>query len=202
MDTVEEKLKTPYGYAVISQPYTSPRADIGFVTTQVEGGYQNGSIYSHANSFKIKADAMLKRNDDAYRTIKYLIPDSEYHKDTDAEPYQIPNSYFAPEAGYRGGMAGQSFITGTAGWVYNSVFLDILGIKPSFDGLILDPCLPSGWTDVSAVRMFRKSKYRFRFIKEKGIFNDIKEIKVNGNVIDGNLLPYGENQEFLVEVKL
>lgn len=202
MNTVEAKLKTQYGYAVISTPYTAPRGDIGFVTTQSPGGYQNGSIYSHANSFKVKADAMLKRNVQAWQTLEQLIPCCAQGEERDAEPYEIPNAYFSPHAGYRGGKAGQSWITGTAGWIYNSIYSDILGIKPTYAGLIIDPCLPPDWRDVRVVRRFRGAVYNIHFVQtEDGINNTVKEIRVNGEVCN-TALPTAVGGKFDVEVEL
>ncbi len=65
----------------------------------------------------------------------------------------------------------------------------ILGIKPDFEGLRIEPCLPSEWEGYSATRDFRGARYEIEVVKPKGLCTGVREVHVNGQKMEGNLVP-------------
>lgn len=60
----------------------------------------------------------------------------------------------------------------------------ILGIRPDYDGLSVDPCLPDGMDGCRIERLFRGTRYEITVRRgaEKGL-------TVDGTPIDGNTVP-------------
>lgn len=187
MDHVENNLKCDYGYMQNVPAYTKPDEHIGRVTYFGPGLYENGSVYNHGVMFKVVADCMLKRGDLAYETLKMVRYDNPKNPNSGTEPYAISNMYLGPNAFANKGYAPYSWITGSAAWLYRAITEFMLGIKADYDGLIIDPSLPSNWDNIAVERLFQGVKYVISYKRggEKGIIAD-------GKKIEGNKIPVHE----------
>jgi len=101
------------------------------------------------------------------------------------------------------GLGRNSWLSGTSSWTYQAATKHILGIRPAYDGLVVDPCIPSSWDSFTVTRTFRGSLYRIS-VKNPGRKNrGVSSMTVNGQSINGNLVPLGkEGETFEVEVVL
>lgn len=180
MDSVEENLKCDFGYLQSNPAYEHPDSTIGRLTYFAPGTYENGSVYNHGVAFKIYADLLLGRAENAYQSLQSILPTNPKNKGNGMEPYAIANMYFGPQAKVRAGYAPSSWITGTAGWVYRIISEMMLGIKPDYDGLVIDPCLPEAMTDVTVKRVFRGVTYHIT-LKRTGSY----ALFVDGKPVDG-----------------
>jgi cellobiose phosphorylase len=71
-----------------------------------------------------------------------------------AEPYVVPGNVDGPLSD-KPGRAGWTWYTGSAAWL-NRVSLEwIVGIRPRWDGLLIDPCPPRSLGRVKVSRRFR-----------------------------------------------
>ena len=103
------------------------------------------------------------------------------------EPYvqgQTTYSTFSPRAG----NTRTSWLTGAAAWSYFSGTQYILGIKPEFEGLRIDPCIPSGWKGFNAVRCFRGKNVKILVKNPSGVCKGVSSIKLNGALLSDNLI--------------
>lgn len=187
MDHVEKNLKCDYGYLQNVPSYTKPNPHLGRISYFGAGLYENGSVYNHGVMFKVVADCMLGRAENAYETLKMVRYNNPKNPNSGTEPYAISNMYFGPYAFARKGFAPCSWITGSAGWLYRAVTEFILGVQADFDGLKILPCLPSSWTNATIEREFRGANYRIELFKgeKKGLF-------VDGKKLAGNKVPVFE----------
>ena len=184
MDTVEEKLKCDFGYVQVWPAYSKGTDDIGRASYFYPGNFENGSVYNHGVSFKIAADLKLGLNDRAYETLKMISYDNPKNLNNGMEPYAFSNMFLGPECECRKGYAPQSWITGTAGWIYNDISELMMGIIPNFDSLIIDPKLPSKWNEVNVFRIYQDAKYNIKLIRK-----DKYELILDGKILEGNALP-------------
>jgi cellobiose phosphorylase len=101
------------------------------------------------------------------------------------------------------GEAKNSWLTGSAAWTFVSISQAILGIKPSYNGLVIDPCIPRNWEKYHIIRLFRGVKYDITIQNPDKVSKEVKKLMVNGEVISGNLIPFKEGTgEIKVEVVL
>lgn len=191
MQIVEDNLKCSFGYVQNVPSYTKGSDYIGRSSYFKPGCFENGSVYNHGVAFKLVADCMLGKADIAYETILKMLPENpnNTHENSGVEPYAITNMYLGPECTSRCGFAPFSWITGTCGWLFRAITEGLLGINAGFDGLELNPCLPSEWNKVNVIRKFRNCTYDIE------MENGGNKIYVDGNPIDGNVLPIFDDNE-------
>jgi cellobiose phosphorylase len=118
------------------------------------------------------------------------------------EPYVYPQMIAGPES-KRPGEAKNSWLTGTAAWSFVAVSQYILGVRPEFDGLVLDPCIPRRWQGFTVDRRFRGAMLHIEVKNPSHVSKGVKRVTVDGKPIDGNLVPpfeAGSEHSIVVEM--
>jgi N,N'-diacetylchitobiose phosphorylase len=181
MDSVDEYLFTPYGLMLNAPCYTKVDDGIGFVTRVYPGLKENGAIFSHPNPWAWVAEAMLGRGDRAMKFYDALCPAGQNDRIEirQSEPYAYCQ-FVVGKDHPAFGRAHHPFMTGSSGWAYFAATQYILGIRPDFDGLVVDPCIPAEWRAFSAVRRWRGATYRIRVENPDGVQKGVKEMRMNG----------------------
>ena len=82
------------------------------------------------------------------------------------------------------GEAHHPFMTGSAGWAYYAATQYLLGVRPEFDSLTVDPCIPADWKEFTVDRIWRAAEYRIRVTNPKGVEKGVAEIRLNGETVD------------------
>lgn len=195
MDAVHEHLATPYGLKLLHPPYRSFPPGVGSLLNYPPGLKENGAVFCHAHSWAVIAEAMLGRGDRAYQYYERILPPQVSKRVGQAryrvEPYVYCQFIFGPDHPHHG-RASHSWLTGTAAWSFRSLVDWILGLRPTFRGLLIDPCLPSGWSGYEAVRYFRGGCYHIRVHKPVGICKGVAGITMDGARLDSSVLPLPE----------
>ena len=99
------------------------------------------------------------------------------------------------------GEGKNSWLTGTAAWTFMNVSQYILGIQPTLKGLRIDPCIPHELDGFELTRVFRGATYHITVDNTTHVEKGVKSVIVNGQCIQGNVLPLaeaGENVEVQV----
>nr|WP_308741813.1 N,N'-diacetylchitobiose phosphorylase [uncultured Anaerocolumna sp.] len=185
MDSVDHYLYTPYGIMLNGPSYTVPDEDIGFVTRVYPGLKENGAIFSHPNPWAWAAECMLGRGDQAMKYYNALCPynQNDNIEIREAEPYSYCQ-FIVGKDHTAFGRARHPFMTGTAGWAYFSATRYILGIRPEFDYLLIDPCIPSDWKEFRIRREWRGAQYYITVRNPEGVMKGVKEIRLNGESVE------------------
>lgn len=189
MNAVTEYLLKDYGTLLLYPAYTKPRKDIGYITRYAPGLRENGGVYTHAATWAVWAYAMIGEADLAYEAYRRICPPNR-SEDIDsymAEPYVTPGNSDGPLSPYYG-RGGWSWYTGSSQWLHRVATHFILGVRPTIEGLIIDPCIPKGWGGFTYKRRFRGSQYFIKVINEGHVSRGIKEIYVDDKLIQGNLV--------------
>ena len=185
MDSVDKYLFTPYGILLNAPSYTVPDDDIGFVTRVYPGLKENGSIFSHPNPWAWAAECVLGRGDRAMKFYNALCP---YYQNNMIEIRQSePYSYCQFVVGRDHtafGRARHPFMTGSGGWAYFSATRYLLGIRPDFEHLTIDPCIPADWKEFSAVRRWRGAEYDIHVENPDGVMKGVQELYLDGEKVE------------------
>jgi Cellobiose phosphorylase len=190
LDSIDNNLYTKYGLLLNAPSYQVPNDDIGFITRVYPGIKENGSIFSHPNPWAWAAECISGNGERAMRYYEALCPYLQNDKIEVriCEPYSYCQFIMGPDhASY--GKANHPFMTGSGGWSYFSATRYILGIRPEFEGLRIDPCIPKSWSRFSVRREWRGALYNIDVRNESGAQKGIKEITVNDQKCKGNLIP-------------
>ncbi len=185
MDSVDEHLYTEWGIMLNAPSYTVPDEDIGFVTRVYPGVKENGAVFSHPNPWAWAAECKLGRGDRAMKFYNSLCP--YYQNDKieirEAEPYSYCQFIMGRDHTAHG-RARHPFMTGTGGWAYFSATRYMLGMRPQFDNLEIDPCVPADWKEFSMVREWRGATYEIEVTNPDGVMKGVKEIYLDGDKVE------------------
>jgi cellobiose phosphorylase len=189
MNSVKKHLDTEYGIMLLAPAYSRYYPEIGALTSFAPGLKENASIWSHANAWAILAECMLGRGDQAYEYYKKLAPPTknrigEIHQ---AEPYVYAQT-IAGKDHPNFGAARQSWLTGTAAWMMKVATNWILGIRPQYRGLLVDPCIPKGWANFRVIRHFRNAIYEIQVENPDHVSKGAKDVIVDGKKVESSLL--------------
>ena len=204
LDAVYERLNTSKGIKLSTPGYDGYDSAKGGVTTYPPGAKENGGIFLHANPWVIMAETLLGRGDRAYEYYNQVNPAAKNDEidQFECEPYVYPQNILGDEHP-QFGLARNSWLTGTASWMYQAAIQHILGVRPDFGGLLIDPCIPSAWEEYSVTRIFRGVRYHIKVENPKHVSNGVSVVFVDGHYYEGNLLPlFGDDQIHQVRVIL
>jgi len=202
LDSVKKYLDTPYGLVLQTPAFTRYYIEYGEISTYPPGYKENAGIFCHNNAWIICAETVVGRGDmafDYYRKIApaYIEDVSDIHK---LEPYVYAQMVAGKDA-KRHGEAKNSWLTGTAAWNFVAISQWILGVKPDYDGLKIDPCIPKAWDGYKVTRYFRGSTYEITVKNPNHVSKGVAKITVDGNEISGNILPvFNDGKTHKVEV--
>lgn len=200
MDSVYEYLFTKWGLMLNAPAYSKPDDEIGFVTRVYKGLKENGAVFSHPNPWAWCAECRLGRGDRAVELYDALCP--YYQNDKieirQSEPYSYCQFIYGKDHKAHG-RARHPFMTGSGGWSYIAATKHILGIRPDFDRLVVDPCIPKGWEGFTATRVLRGARYNITVKNPDGVSKGVREILVNGEKAEFiPIMPAGSVSEVTV----
>lgn len=204
MDSVKKHLATDYGVMLCTPPYTKVDWSVGGVTMFPPGLKENAAIFCHPNPWAVIAETILRRGDQAYEYFKAFMPArmNDNAELRQVEPY-VYCQFIKGKADSLFGQGRNSWLTGTAAWSFIAATQYILGVRPDYNGLEIDPCIPSAWDKFSVSRIFRGAEYNISVKNPKGLCCGAKALIVNGKTIEGNLVPvFPAGSKVNVEVSL
>ncbi|NPV67603.1 MAG: glycosyl transferase [Anaerolineae bacterium] len=203
LDSVREWLATPHGIVLLQPAYTRYYLHLGEISSYPPGYKENAGIFCHNNPWIMIAEAMVGRGDRAFDYYARINPSareaiSEVHR---CEPYVYAQMIAGRDAPTHG-EAKNSWLTGTAAWNYVAITQWILGIRPEYDGLRIDPCIPAAWEGFTATRCFRGATYRITVHNPDQVSKGVRRMTVDGVPVPGNIVPVFADGEHTVDVML
>jgi N,N'-diacetylchitobiose phosphorylase len=200
LDSIHYKLATPFGIMLNAPVYTEPDDEVGFVTRVYPGLKENGSIFSHPNPWVWSAECRMGNGDRAFEYYRSLCP--YYQNDSIEKRWAEPYSYCQFISGKDHttyGRAHHPFMTGSGGWAYFAVTHYMLGIRPGFDELIIDPCIPKSWDGFEVSRVFRGATYNISVINSDHVEKGVKMIYLDGKEVS-RIPVFAAGEEHVIDV--
>ena len=201
LDSVKERLECEHGIVLNNPAFTTYHVEMGEISSYPEGYKENAGIFCHNNPWVIIGETVAARGDDAWSHYKKILPSyveedrQTLHK---VEPY-VNCQMVAGKDAYRPGEGKNSWLTGTAAWMWYTVSEFILGIKPHYDGLLIDPCLPKTAHNYTVTRRFRGAEYEIHVSNPKGVSKGVAKMTVDGKPVEGAVVP-AQPGKHIVEV--
>ena len=202
LESVRDILECEHGIVIQQPAYQTYHSNLGECSSYPPGYKENAGIFCHNNPWIMIAETVLGRGDRAFELYKKICPAfreeiSDLHR---MEPYVYSQMIAGKDAG-RMGEAKNSWLTGTAAWNFVAISQAILGIKPEYDGLRVEPCIPSAWKDYKITRVFRGATYEISIRNPDGVQKGVRSVTVDGEAIEGNVMPvFPEGTSHRVEV--
>ena len=204
LDAVEERLGTKYGLVLNNPAFTKYYVEYGEISTYPAGYKENAGIFCHNNAWIMCAEAVVGRGDKAFDYYTRIAPayTEEYSDIHRVEPY-VYSQMVAGKDAKRFGEAKNSWLTGTASWNFVAVSQYILGIKPEYEGLMVDPAIPASWDGYQITRQFRNDIFNIAVKNPKHVSTGVSRMTVDGKEVAGNIIPvFGDGKEHSVEITL
>ncbi len=188
--SVKERLDTKHGIVLQQPAYTRYHVELGEISSYPPGYKENAGIFCHNNPWVSCAETVLGHGDRAFEVYTRTCPAyvEEISDTRRTEPYvycQMVAGCDAPTFG----EGKNSWLTGTAAWTFMNVSQYILGIRPTLEGLAIDPCLPSSIKGFTCERLYRGVRYHITVQRADGVSKGVRSVVVDGKSIDGNVIP-------------
>ena len=199
MNTVAEKLTTPFGPLILDTPFSEWDDRWGRVSVKKSGTTENGSVYCHASMFYAFAQACMGDGDGLYETIWRTLPTNpENPPEKNLQlPTFLPNYYYGLRDSANFGRSSRHYGTGTVAWMLMLLLEELLGVKATADGIRLQPCLPHKWDVAVCIRKYRNAEYHI--LIQRGSANSVR---VDGVPYMETYLPYEEGKTYRVTVTI
>ena len=190
LESVKERLDTRYGIVLLQPAYTRYHLELGEISSYPPGYKENAGIFCHNNPWIVCAEAELGHGDRAFEVYRktapaYIEEISDIHR---TEPY-VYSQMIAGRDAPSFGEGKNSWLTGTAAWTFLSISQEILGVKPTLDGLRIDPCIPGRVKSFRLHRLYRGVRYEILVENPRGVQRGVRELWADGRLLQGELLP-------------
>ncbi len=202
LDSCKKYLECEHGMVLNNPAFTKYVYEYGEISSYPEGYKENAGIFCHNNPWVIIGETLAGRGNDAWSHYAKILPsyvEEKYQTLHKVEPY-VNCQMVAGKDAARPGEGKNSWLTGTAAWMWLTVSQYILGIKPQYDGLQIDPCLPETASDYTVNRKFREAEYAIT-IHPNGSQKGVKQVVLDGSPVEGNIIPYSPGKH-TVEVTM
>jgi cellobiose phosphorylase len=201
LTSVNKYLNTKYGIKLSTPGYEGYDPQIGGVTTYPPGAKENGGIFLHANPWIMIAETLDGNGNRAFEYYNQINPaaKNDILDIFESEPYCYPQNILGDEHP-QFGLGRNAWLSGTAAWTYVAATQHILGIQAEWDGLIINPCIPSHWDGFRMVRKFRGATYNINVKNPHGKNRGVSRLIVDGKELKGNKAPVFTSGEHAVEV--
>ena len=195
----EALLGNKYGLELLHPCYTVYHEELGEISSYPPGYKENGAVFNHNNPWVVIAHCVEGESKEAFALYKknapaYIENESDVHY---TEPY-VYSQMIAGRDAKNYGQAKNSWLSGSATWSFVALSQYLLGVRPDFQGLIIDPHLPSSeFPKLEITRIFRGNTYHIH------IDNTVTHptLYVNGKALEGRLIPFAPSAKPL-EVEL
>lgn len=199
---VNQMLSTAHGIKVSTPGFNGYDPNVGGISTYPPGAKENCGIFMHTNPWVIISETLAGNAQQAY---EYHATTNPATKNENIEVYEVEPYVYAQnilsDEHPQFGLARNSWLSGTAAWMYVAATQYILGIQPTYQGLKIDPRLPADWDQVTITRKFRGATYHIHIQREAVQANE-PQIIVDDKPIEGFVLPIFNGGEHRVRISL
>ena len=204
MQAVRDRLATEYGLMICDPPYVETDYNVMRAALFNPGMKENGSIFTHTQGWAVIAETMLGHGDLAWQYFRATLPGAWNTRAEvrEIEPYvycQFTHSKYSP----RFGASRVPWLSGSAAWSFFTATQHILGLRPEYGGLRIDPCIPAAWKGFTVTRVFRGKQVRVEVQNLAGVQKGVCKLVLNGEPLEGNFIPAGKlGEQNLVVVEM
>jgi len=205
LETAHGRLGTDFGPLLLDPPFRQYDPEVGRLSVLRPGCGENGTVYVHAAVFFFLANLVARRPDRAMEVLRKIAPMMQRQDPavTLAAPYAYVNSYVGPCYPAHAGRSLTSWYTSSASWTLLAITDWLLGVRPTYEGLLIDPCLPAEWERVLLRRAWRGAEYEVVISKPKGVTEGSVAVAVDGSEQPTNLVPvHGDGKTHRVAARI
>jgi cellobiose phosphorylase len=176
-----ERLRTSLGYLLVTPGYSKRSKSVGRIADMPAGQFENASIYTHGQSFMVYALATMGRGEDAWAALKTILPENTLPDIATGPPHQVSNYTVGIEHKHFGRNLYSNF-SGALSWLRKSLD-DMLGLRPGFEHLTVDPCIPGQWKEYKVLKNWRGCRVEMKVSNPGGVSTGVSSASMNGRAL-------------------
>lgn len=202
LESVNRHLNTRNGIKLSAPGYDGYDPEKGGVTTYPPGAKENGGIFLHSNPWVMIAETLVGNGDRAFQYYQQINPaaKNDVMEEYELEPYVYAQNILGDEHP-QFGLGRNSWLSGTASWCYQAATKHILGVRPTYQGLEVDPCIPKTWDGFEVTRVLRGTTYKLRIKNPHHVSKGVRSLVVDGKPVPGQVVPlFNDGKTHEVEV--
>lgn len=201
LESVRKYLNTAHGIKLSAPGYNGFDPTVGGISTYPPGAKENGGIFLHANPWVIIAETKMGRGERAFEYYNQINPaaKNDWIEQYECEPYCYPQNILGDDHP-QFGLARNSWLSGTASWMYQAGTQYILGVRATYRGLMVDPCIPANWDGFTMRRKFRGALYIITVNNPRHVNRGVQSVMVDGQAITGQVVPIFESGAHSIDV--
>ena len=188
LDSCKKYLDSKHGMVLNNPAFTRYYVEMGEISSYPAGYKENAGIFCHNNPWVIIGETVARRGNDAWEHYTKICPawieDQQLHK---VEPYVYCQMVAGKDVA-RPGEGKNSWLTGTAAWNWLTITQYILGIKPTYDGLEIDPCIPSTLKEYTVHRVLRDATFDITVKNPDGKQSGVSQIVIDGKPVEHTVI--------------
>ena len=188
LDACKRDLDCEHGMVLNHPAFTRYYVEMGEISSYPAGYKENAGIFCHNNPWVIIGETVARRGNDAWEHYTKICPawieDQQLHK---VEPYVYCQMVAGKDAA-RPGEGKNSWLTGTAAWNWLTITQYILGIRPTYDGIEIDPCIPATMKGYRVHRVLRDATFDITISNPDGRQSGVTRIVLDGSPIEGTVI--------------
>ncbi len=192
---VAERLRTPTGLTVCDPPFLKFDPAYGRITSMRPGWGENASCYCHVTAFQAVADCMMGDGEAAWASLESIVPFNPALpvETSRLEPYAFSNMFRGP-ANVRSGETFKGWTSGTVPWAMRAMTHYVLGIRPDYDALTVDPVWPKHWDRVCVRRQCRGFHFDIELANPDALASNEAQWhwELDGKPFTGNRIAFAE----------
>jgi len=190
LESVHEHLATDSGIALHRPPYSRYHPELGEISSYPPGYKENGGVFCNTNPWITLCWCLLGEGDRALESYLAICPSAQENRIETYrnEPYVYAQMIAGPDAATPG-EAKNSWLTATAAWALVALSQGIFGVKPDYDGLRIDPCVPPHWDSFHVTRRYRGVVYEITVRNPDHVSTGVRTLTIDGEEAPGNLVP-------------
>lgn len=186
LNKVYDNLNTKYGAMLFYPAFREYGLPVARMSLFNAGTKENAGIFSQPQGWLILAETIIGNGNRAYEYFTEINPaamndNAEKRK---LEPYIHGQATEGIDT-QNHGRSHVHWLTGTASTVMVSMVYGILGLQPEYDGIKINPCIPSSWKNFKMTKVFRNNVLNITVDNSQGVEKGVQYVTVNGKHIDG-----------------
>lgn len=187
LESVHRELNTQYGVRVMAPSYKDHAFDGALMLLFNKSTKENGGIFSQPQGWIILAEALMGHGNRAFEYFTESSPASmnDRAEIRRLEPYCHGQFTESAESPFEG-RSHVHWLTGTASTVMVGCVEGILGLRPDFNGLRIEPAICSGWKEFTMEKEFRGSRLHITVKNPNGKESGVVKTTLNGEVLPEN----------------
>ena len=159
--------------------YKVPYDKIGYIIRLLTKIKTNSVNILSISPLSVNAEFKVSRVNNVLEYYKAILPFGQNSKIKIQESKKNSKNTFIEKNRNKHSRINHPSLMVSESLIYSVVTRYILGIRPTINGLIIDPCIPSDWNEFEVTQKWRGATYKIKVQNPESVMKGIRSVFVN-----------------------